>query len=183
MEDKEEDFDPQTIETVKHNFSVDDCLKSVGSDNNTIRLAQQLRELLARDGFKLTKWLSNSRKVIESLPESERAAQVKTPDFDKLPVERSLGVHWDVSSNQFGFRIVVKDRPATGRGILSIVSSVYDPLGFAAPFTFNAKLTLQDLCHNKYGWDDKISEEYLYRWQVWLQQLPKLEATHNWRLL
>ena len=82
-----EGFDPQTIETVKRNFYVDDCLKSVESEDNTIRLASQLRELLARGGFKLTKWLSNSKKVIESLPESERAAQFKTLDFDKLPVE------------------------------------------------------------------------------------------------
>ena len=93
----------QTIETVKRNFYVDDCFKSVGSDDNAIRLARQLRELLARGGFKLTKWLSNSRKVIESLPESERAAQVKTIDFDKLPVERALGVQWNVSSDQFGW--------------------------------------------------------------------------------
>ena len=47
-EDNKEDFDPQTIETVKHNFYVDDCLKSVGSDDNAIRLARQLREPLAR---------------------------------------------------------------------------------------------------------------------------------------
>ena len=107
-EDNKEDFDPQTIETVKRNFYVDDCLKSVGSDVNAIRLARQLRELLARGGFKLTKWLSNSRKVIESLPESERAAQVKTIDFDKLPVERALGVQWNVSSDQFGFSIVIQ---------------------------------------------------------------------------
>ena len=110
-EDNKEDFDPLTIETVKRNFYVNDCLKSVGSDHNAIRLARQLRELLARGGFKLTKWLSNSRKVIESLPESERAAQ----------------------------------------------------------------LFLQDLCRNKYGWDDKIPDEFLYRWQAWLQELPKLE--------
>ena len=174
-EDNKADFDPQTISTVKRNFYVDDCLKSVGSDDDAIRLARQLRELLARGGFKLTKWLSNSRKVIESLPESERAAQVKNLDFDKLPVERALGVQWNVASDQFGFSIVIKDRPATRRGILSIISSVYDPLGFAAPFILNAKLILQDLCRNKYGWDDKIPDEFLHRWQVWLQELPKLE--------
>ena len=160
---------------MKRNFYVDDCLKSVESEDNAIRLTSQLCELLARGGFKLTKWLSNSKKVIESLPESERAAQVKTLDFDKLPVERALGVQWNIASDQFGFSIVIKDRPATRRGILSIVSSVYDPLGFAAPFILNAKLILQDLCRNKYGWDDKIPDEYLQRWQAWLQELPKLE--------
>ena len=174
-EDNSSDFDAETVETVKRNFYVDDCLKSVSSEDKAIRLASQLCELLARGGFKLTKWLSNSRRVIESLPVTERAPQVKDLDFDKLPVERALGVQWNISSDQFGFKITVKDRPATRRGILSIVSSVYDPLGFVAPFVLNAKLILQDLCRRKFGWDDQIPDEFMQRWRTWLQELPKLE--------
>ena len=63
-EDNKADFDPETVETVKRNFYADDCLKSVGSDKNAIQLAGQLRELLSRGGFKLTKWLFNSGKVV-----------------------------------------------------------------------------------------------------------------------
>ena len=174
-EDNMGDFDVQAIETVKRNFYVDDCLKSVPTDQAAINLTDQLRKLLARGGFKLTKWLSNSMKVLESVPESERAAQVKSLDFDKLPIERALGVQWNVSSDSFGFTIVIKDRPATRRGLLSIVSSVYDPLGFVAPFILNAKLILQDLCRKKFSWDDPIPDDYLQRWQAWLQELPKLE--------
>ena len=102
-EDNKADFGHETVETVKRNFYVDDCLKSVASDNAIIRLTGQLRELLSRGGFKLTKWLSNSRKVIESVPESERAALVKNLDFDQLPVERALGVQWNLSSDKVGF--------------------------------------------------------------------------------
>lgn len=68
-----------------------------------------------------------------------------------------------------------RDRPATRRGILSIVSSVYGPLGFAAPFIFQAKLILQDLCRKKLDWDDEIPDEFLNRWQTWLEELSKLE--------
>ena len=168
-------FDDQTIETVQRNFYVDDCLKSVGDEDNAVKLAAELRSLLALGGFNLTKWLSNSRKVIESLPESERAAQVKDLDFDKAPIERALGVRWNVASDTFGFAIVIKDRPLTRRGILSIISSIYDPLGFVAPFILTAKLILQDLCRLKLGWDDKIPDEFQDRWQTWLSDLPQLE--------
>ena len=65
--------------------------------------------------------------------------------LNQLPIEQALGVTWDVESDTFGFKISVKDRPATRRGILSVVSSIYDPLGFAAPFTLPAKASLQDL--------------------------------------
>ena len=113
--------------------------------------------------------------VIQSVPVPERARSVKELDFKNLPVERALGIQWDVQSDTFRFKIVVKDRPPTRRGILFIVSSIYDPLGFVAPLILPAKAILRDLCRKGLGWDDRISAEDLARWQVWLQELPKLE--------
>lgn len=52
---------------------------------------------------------------------------------------------WDVRLDQFGFKIKMKDTPATRRGVLSVVSSVYDPVRFLAPFELLAKMLLQDL--------------------------------------
>ena len=174
-EDNKTEFDPQTVETVKKNFYVDDCLKSVRSDDEAVRLASELRELLSRRGFRLTKWNSTSRKLVMSLPESERAEKIKDLNFDKLSIERVLGVQWNVSTDQFGFSIVVKDRPHTRRGILSVVSSVFDPLGLVAPFIHQAKRILQDLCRMKLDWDEPIPEKLQDRWQSWLQDLPRLE--------
>ena len=50
----------------------------------------------------------------------------------------------------------MQDRPLTRRGILSTVSSVYDPLGFLAPLILVGKSLLQDLCRGKVEWDDPI---------------------------
>jgi hypothetical protein len=76
-EDNEEEFDEETVAAVKRNFYVDDCLKSVESDSKAIRLVQQLRNLLSKGGFNLTKWISNSREVIEFIPEDERAGSIR----------------------------------------------------------------------------------------------------------
>ena len=75
---------------------VDDCLKSVRSINVATTLSQQLRELLCRGGYRLAKWLSNKKEVIETIPESERASSILDLDLDKdeLPVERTLGIQW-----------------------------------------------------------------------------------------
>ena len=153
-EDNKEDFSPLAISTVERDFYVDDCLKSVESDEVAIPLVQELRQLLSRGGFRLTKWSSNSENILKSLPEVERAASVKNLEFASSPIERALGVRWNVTSDTFGYKIVVKERPVTRRGILSIVCSIYDPLGFLAPFIFLAKILLQDLCRSKLGWDD-----------------------------
>ena len=126
-EDNRALFDPLIIHTVQHNFYVDDCLKSVNSDHDAIKLVKDLTEFLKKGGFHLTKWLSNSCQVMESILESERAMSMKNLDFGHAPIERALGVQWCISSDTFGFSIAIKDHPATRRGILSVVSSVYDP--------------------------------------------------------
>ena len=128
------------------NFYVDDCLKSVVDDQQASRLVDQLRQLLAKGGFRLTKWISNSSAVVQSVPVPERAESVKELDLEKLPIERTIGIQWDVQSDTFRFKIVVKDRPPTRRGIPSIESSIYDTLGFVAPLFLPAKAILRYLC-------------------------------------
>ena len=87
-----ERFDQETIQTVKRNFYIDDCLKSVEDDRQASRLVNQLRQLLAKGGSRLTKWSSNAYDVIQSVPVSERAGSVKELDLENLPIERALGI-------------------------------------------------------------------------------------------
>ena len=70
------DFDTQTVDTVNRNFFVDDCLKSVATVPETFRLANQLVQLLAKGGFHLIKWITNSREVLEEIPPGERAPSI-----------------------------------------------------------------------------------------------------------
>ena len=178
VEDNPSSFRPETVRTVKCNFYVEDCLKSVATDESAICFARELRELLSKGGFRLTKWLSHSHKVVESILGAERATAVKNLDFDHPIIERALGVRWQVSSDTFSFNINIKDRPATRRGLLSVISSVYDQLGFVAPFILTAKVILQDLCKKKLDWNDRIPDEDLRHSQTWLCELPKLEHFH-----
>ncbi|XP_052378933.1 uncharacterized protein LOC127931174 [Oncorhynchus keta] len=175
-EDNCERYDEEVIQTVKSNFYVDDCLKSVATEEQAIALTKNLRDVCSQGGFKLTKWVSNSRTVLASIPDEHKAKQIKEMDLDreKLPVERALGIRWNIESDAFTFRVTVKNRPLTRRGILSTVSSIYDPLGFRAPFVLKAKQILQVLCKLKCGWDEVIPEEHSISWQRWLSELDQL---------
>lgn len=102
--------------------------------------------MCARSGLRLHKFISNPKEVIESIPPEARAKKLK--DLD-LPMERALGVQWCVETGTFQFGITLQNKPLTRRGILSTVSSVYDPLGFAAPLLLVGKQTLQELCRDK----------------------------------
>ena len=168
-------FDAETIERVDKNFYVDDCLKSV-PEEAAIPLVEQLRELLALGGFRLTKWLSNSREVIRTLPEPEKAKSIAEMDLDKdgLPSERALGVLWSVEEDNFTFDTNVKEKPLTKRGLLSVVSSVYDPLGFVSPFVLPAKMIFQSLCRRKLGCDEEMPKEFVDQWNRWLSDLATI---------
>ena len=96
-------------------------------------------------------------------------------DKDELPMERALGVGWCIESDAFKFRIVMQDRPLTQRGILSTVSSVYDPLGFLAPLLLVGKGLLQDLCRGKVAWDDPIPENVRLHFLKWRDELHHLK--------
>ena len=56
----------------------------------------------------------------------------------------------------------------THRGLLSVVSSIFDPLGFAAPTLTIPKLWLRAL--KEQGWDEEISEEQRC-WKKWMVSL------------
>ena len=179
--DNEEQYGTLVAETLRKNFYVDDCLRSVSSEGTAVELIEGLSQSCKKGGFRLTKFTSNHRAVLESIHMDERSKEVKSIalECDSLPVERALGTQWYIQSDIFGFRIVVNSKPFTQRGVLSTVSSIFDPLGFIAPFALLAKKLLQDLCRNEHlDWDDDIPENYRSKRQKWCAELPMLEQFH-----
>lgn len=171
------EFGVETASFIKENFYVDDGLKSVPTVPEAIDMIRNSTEMCMRGGFRLHKFMSNSKEVVESTPMESRAKEIKELDLnrDLLPSERVLGVEWNIENDAFKFRITLKDKPLTRRGILSTVSSIYDPLGIAAPFLLRGKRILQLLCKESIGWDDAIPDELRMRWEMWRSELPLLE--------
>ena len=90
------------------------------------------------------RWVSNKRELFKEIPDSDF-------EMGELPVERALGMQWNIELDKFQYKIILSNKPFTRKGILSIVSSIYDPVGFVSLVIFRAKLTLQRLCHKKLG--------------------------------
>ena len=54
-QDYRSEFDPDISNVVHHNFYVDDCLRSVSSVEESVKIVTQLPQLLQKGGFHLTK--------------------------------------------------------------------------------------------------------------------------------
>ena len=69
---------------------------------------------------------TNSRRTLQK----NNIQELKSAQVQK---ERALGVVWNIKTDTFGFKISLKDKPATKRRMLSELSSLYDPLGLTSP--------------------------------------------------
>lgn len=170
-------YGPTVADVIKRNFYVDDCLRSLFNEQQTINQIKDVTSACASGGFRLTKFASNNSEVLKSIPLEDRAKEVQTCDLDcdDLPIERALGVNWCAQTDSFGFSSTLKIKQMTRRGILSTVSSIYDPLGFISPFLLTAKKLLQDVCRDQQlGWDDEVPETYQTRWIKWLEDVPSI---------
>ena len=113
------------VETVKRNMYVDDMMKSTGTTEKAVGLASQLSKLLEKGGFRLTKWYSNDRELLATIPESERAKSVVNLELEKLPRESALGLKWNTEEGKFVWEVLekilhsVNQKPVTRRGIVS----------------------------------------------------------------
>ena len=158
-EDSKGRFSDEAVNAVNKDFYVADFVKSVRTVNEASSLANEVTCFPSEAGFTLTKWMSNSREVLSEIPDRERARPTLDLDLENLPVERTLGVQWDVEKDAFLSKVHFPHQPSTKRGILSAVTSLYDPMGFVCPVILEAKKILQKLWKLNLGWDDEIPKD------------------------
>ena len=98
--------------------------------------------MCAEGGFRLTKFASNSKDILVSIPEGERRKSLQDQELrlGTLPTEKALGIHWNIEKDKLGFDVNFKDKPYTKRGMLSVVSSIYDPLGLVSLFLLEGSI-------------------------------------------
>ena len=133
---------------LRRNFYVDDMLKSFPSAKIAVDMIYKVKSLCKEGGFNLTKFSSNHIEVLKSIPDEYRKDGVKDKDLNLgiLPEDKALGVKWNIQEDMLEFFIKMDDKPATQRGVLAALSSVYEPLGLGAPFLLKGRLIIQRLC-------------------------------------
>ena len=137
--------------------------------------------MLATPNLRLHKIASSHPEVTRAFPREDQASDFRNVDFslDTVTVQRALGVLWDISADAFTFKVSLEKRPFTRRGVLSILNSLYDPLGLAAPVIARGKLLLRSMMANlgnlqAESWDEPLPEELRPAWEAWCKALQAL---------
>ncbi len=172
-----QDYGPEARHFVERNFYVDDGLTSLPTEEEAIKLLKATQEMLAQSNLHLHKIASNKVEVMKAFPSEDLAKELKNLDLNTghPPVQRSLGVSWDMTEDVFIFQVTDQVRPYTRRVVLSTINSLFDPLGFAAPVVIQGRLLLRALTTESCDWDTPLSDEKFKEWKVWRDSLKELE--------
>lgn len=96
--------------------------------------------------------------MLLSVSEHERKLGVKNQNLPKnLSNEKALEISWNLKEDIFSFKLKLETSTMIKRVTLSVISSSYDPLGFAAPFILKVGRILQELCCQGIQLGSKVS--------------------------
>ena len=158
----------------------DDFLRSFQDDEKAVHYIDKLRKTLQDADMHLAKWKTNSQGVSDHLLGS--GVERTSVDLNLSGVFRVLGVTWNPRQDALMFSLSglcarsVAEEFGTKRAVLSLVASVYDPLGLLIPFTLRGKLLIQKIWTENLSWDEPVSVEVRGEVSQWSNELKDLEG-------
>ena len=97
----------------------------------------------ALSDLRLRKWITNNSDELKRIPESERASPTYEHILEEPASNRLLGMQLVLKKDSFVFAVELPQKPLTRRGMLSAISSLFNPLGFVSPVILKRRMTLR----------------------------------------
>ena len=181
--------DPKTVAFINQDFYVDDGITSVRTPSEAISLISETEKILGEANLDIHKVVSNSLTVMKHFNSEVLRTHKEFEANGELPMQRSLGMAWNINEDQFTYSLSKHDKPYTRRGVLSTLNSIFDPTGLISPTVLRGKLILRQLLQdgrNKkhLGWDDPLPGSVRDQWDSWktdLQNLCKIKVRRCYR--
>ncbi|XP_050682068.1 uncharacterized protein LOC126977342 [Leptidea sinapis] len=175
-EDEKNDF-PTEAEILKNDVYMDDLMTGASTVGDVVKLQKGLTELLARGGFPLHKWSSNSKVVLSQIPnvdkDSESAINIKVEDTIK-----TLGITWNSDADNFELNVNLNycsTNSITKRYVLSTIAKSFDPLGWLTPAIIILKIFMQKLWLAGLDWDEELPTDLKVEWNTYLDRFTHTE--------
>ncbi|XP_064469733.1 uncharacterized protein LOC135384463 [Ornithodoros turicata] len=167
---------PRSSKLLSESMYVDDLLTGAENEEAALNLYEDANDMMTEASMKLHKWASNSKLLRERF-------ETDTGDTKHLGyvagVLKVLGLVWNPVEDKLGYTVdnvpsYDEENLHTKRTMLKATASVYDPLGWVAPFLVRAKHLFQKLWVMEVDWDDVVPDGIDTEWKKWCSEVDKL---------
>ncbi|EYC27487.1 hypothetical protein Y032_0009g755 [Ancylostoma ceylanicum] len=143
---------------LSNSLYVDNVLLEGETPDELLAKYEESKKIFSSIGMNLRDYLSNSVEVNERIKEHDRATNTST---------KILGIGWNSTDDTISFECTDKgSSKISKRTVLSQINGYcYDPLGLLTPLMTPAKVFLQDLHKQKYGWDTELLQTDQETWR------------------
>ena len=140
---------------LNENFYVDNFQGTANDQTVLFDVYENANMELATANLPLRMWVSNNSALKKRIEE----------DFEgyNMPGNTTvLGLCWDVKEDNLQLKptAFVDHNSLSKRKLLSLVSSVFDPLGLLTPVTIKGKMLIRKAWQLKIGWDENLPSQF-----------------------
>ena len=119
---------------------MDNFFSSFHEISAPIKVCLDIINIILKEAFRLTKFVSNNRSILQILPTNNISPKLTEINlWVNLTIERPLGILWNAEKETFHIKYALKLALAIKQGILSLISSIFYPLGLIAPALIEPK--------------------------------------------
>ena len=175
---KYQDKFPNTVSQMANSYYVDDICVSLPSELRAKKFINESRHIMQEGGMTLCKFKSN----IGSLDKQEVSEENNKVENLWARGSQVFGVIWNQENDCFQFNVdslISKGDWSlinTKRKLISISSTLYDPIGWLSPFSIKIKINMQELWLLGVQWDEPLPEDITKKWKKLWDELKHLES-------
>ena len=160
---KIENIDPEFARKVNKHFYVDDLTRGAKTTEEGFEFYKKIKSSFSEVSLNIRKWRPNDPELCKFIHDYEnreivnieRHVNREVPKYvnivNSFNNEKVLGLYWDHQRDVISLKISEIFKEAvnivpTKRNILSIIASVYDPVGYLQPLVIMLKILFQEIC-------------------------------------
>lgn len=157
------------------NLYVDDFLSGADTQEEAVKLKEDIIKITSSAGFNLRKWASNDPQLVVTNSDRNQEEVPLQLSAEANPV-KALGILWLPRMDTFAFKVNLDtSKPNTKRQLLSDAARLFDPLGWIAPVTVRIKILFQALWLHDVQWDDPLPATLNEEWTKIKEDMYRIE--------
>ncbi|KAL7071027.1 hypothetical protein ACQ4LE_009907 [Meloidogyne hapla] len=143
-------------EEIKTNLYMDNIILGAKNTDEIKEKYTELIKIFEKAKMKVREFCSNSVEGNKMFVEADKHPSIESKSL------KFLGIKWEIEKDEYSQKLPGispnNNNNMTKRELLSLIHTVYDPLGLIGPVLLPAKLLYQKVCARNINWNDKLEE-------------------------